>query len=597
MFSNLKKIPGLLSKKEQRQVLLLLTMILIMAFLDTLGVASIMPFMAVLSDPSSIETNRYLQLAYTTLGFGHPQDFVFFLGLAIFFLVVISTIFKLITTWSLLRFTHMRNYSIGQRLVAGYLHQPYEWFLNRHSADLGKTVLTEVGHVINGTLIPLMNFIAQGAVVIAFLIMLVVMDPKLSLYVGLALSLSYIGIYLALQKKLAALGKLRVSTNQQRFEVVAEAFGGIKEVKVAGLEEAFMQRFNQPAKQYANTQAKAQVIAQVPRYMLEVLAFGGIMLVALYLMHSGENFQNALPLLALYAFAGYRLMPAMQSSYASLTQLRFSSPALASLHAEISNLAPATRQPCLMNSIVLEHNIRLENVSYTYPKAQHPSLQNLSLEIPAFTTVGLVGGTGAGKTTTVDIILGLLRPDQGQLMADGISIDEENLRAWQQVIGYVPQHIYLADDTVAANIAFGVEPEHINLQAVERAARIANLHDFIVNELPQGYATPVGERGVRLSGGQRQRIGIARALYHDPQILILDEATSALDNLTEQAVMEAVHQLGHKKTIILIAHRLSTVRTCDQIFLLEKGKLAGQGTFEQLLAENPRFRDMASVNE
>jgi ABC-type multidrug transport system fused ATPase/permease subunit len=222
-------------------------------------------------------------------------------------------------------------------------------------------------------------------------------------------------------------------------------------------------------------------------------------------------------------------------------------------------------------------------------------VQGLALEIPAFTTVGLVGATGSGKTTTVDIILGLLEPQAGQLRVDGAPITAENRRAWQRSLGYVPQQIFLADDTVAANIAFGIPKNQIDREAVERAARIANLHDFVTLEMPQGYSTVVGERGIRLSGGQRQRIGIARALYHRPQVLILDEATSALDNLTEQAVMEAVHALGHEITIILIAHRLSTVRDCDHIYLLEKGQLTAQGTYDELVAGNKRFRRMAHV--
>ncbi|EWG99105.1 hypothetical protein Q427_26930 [Halomonas sp. BC04] len=243
----------------------------------------------------------------------------------------------------------------------------------------------------------------------------------------------------------------------------------------------------------------------------------------------------------------------------------------------------------------LSRGIRLEDITYRYPQAERPALDQLSLEIPARTTVGLVGSTGSGKTTTVDIILGLLTSQHGQLVVDGTPITADNVRAWQRAIGYVPQHIYLADDTVAANIAFGLPADKIDMQAVERAARIANLHDFVVNDMDHGYDTQVGERGVRLSGGQRQRIGIARALYRDPEVLVLDEATSALDNITEQAVMEAVHNLGHRKTIILIAHRLSTVEACDRIFLLKHGRLDGTGRYDELLADNANFQSMVNA--
>jgi ABC-type multidrug transport system fused ATPase/permease subunit len=406
-------------------------------------------------------------------------------------------------------------------------------------------------------------------------------------------------IYLGLRRYLSRIGADRVKANRERFTAVQEAFGGIKDVKVAGLEEAMLSRYDVPAKRFASHQAASQVASQLPRFAMEIIAFAGILVVALYLMAGAGGLQQALPVLSVFAFAGYRLMPAMQQLYAQLSKLRFAGPALEALHRDFSNLDSGgtdtlkRQRPTPMG---FTDTIRLEQVSYTYPKAERPSLNGVDLTIPANTTVGLVGATGSGKTTTVDIIFGLLRPQSGLLTVDGEAIIPANLRAWQRTIGYVPQHIFLADDSVAANIALGLPPGQVDMLAVERAARIANLHDFVTGQLPQGYQTQIGERGVRLSGGQRQRIGIARALYHDPEILFLDEATSALDNLTEQAVMDAVHNLGRKKTIVLIAHRLSTVRDCDTIFVLEHGKLLEQGSYEDLLRESSRFKAMASTN-
>lgn len=343
---------------------------------------------------------------------------------------------------------------------------------------------------------------------------------------------------------------------------------------------------------YAQHNALATVIGQMPRFALEAIAFGGMLLMVLYLMAQSGNFTSALPIITLYAFAGYRLMPALQQVYSAFTQLRFGLPALDSLHAEFMSLKP-TQPDSKQDAIQLKKAITLNNIQYCYPNALQPTLKNLSLTIPAKYTVGLVGATGSGKTTIVDLILGLLDAQVGALKVDGQTINENNKRAWLRTIGYVPQHIYLADDTVAANIAFGLEAKDIDQAAIERAAKIANLHDFVHNELPQQYQTTVGERGVRLSGGQRQRIGIARAMYHNPKVLILDEATSALDNLTEQAVMEAVYNLGHEITIILIAHRLSTVKACEIIFFLDKGVLQAQGSFDELMQANERFRAMA----
>ncbi len=587
----LRKLLDLLNPQERKRAALLLGMILIMALLDMVGVASIMPFMAVLANPDLVKTNALLNAVYTNLGFADPQQFLFALGMLVFVLLLASLGFKALTTYAQLRFTLMREYSIGKRLVDGYLHQPYSWFLSRHSADLGKTILSEVGMVIGNCVIPMMNLIAHGTVVIALLTLLILIDFQLALIVGLTLASSYSLIFKATRGILARIGKDRVKANQERYVAVSEAFGATKEVKVCGLERAYIERFSNPAQRYAQYQASEQVIRDLPRFALEAIAFGGMLLLVLYLMGSNGNFSSALPIIALYALAGYRLMPAMQNVYGAVTQLRFAAPALFALHADLMSLQPVPRN-LNQETIPLNEGICLNNVLFTYPNASSPALKNLCLTITAKTTVGLVGATGSGKTTMVDIILGLLDPQEGTLEVDGQAIAEHNKRAWQNGIGYVPQQIYLVDDTVAANIALGLDPEHIDQKCVERAAKIANLHEFVVNELPQKYQTTVGERGVRLSGGQRQRIGIARALYHNPQVLILDEATSALDNLTELAVMEAVHNLGREITIILIAHRLSTVKTCDRIFLLEKSELIAQGTYAELNESNKVFQKM-----
>jgi len=588
----IKKLLDLLTSSERKRAYVLMGMILIMALLDMIGVASIMPFMAVLANPELVETNAFLNTAFTKLGFTDPQQFLFALGMLVFLLLVVSLVFKALTTYAQLRFTLMREYSIGKRLVEGYLHQPYSWFLNRHSADLGKTILSEVGDVISNCVMPMMTLITQGAVATALLTLLILIDLKLALIVGLTLATAYTLVFKATRGFLARIGKERVKANQERFTAVIEAFGAAKEVKVGGLEQAYIQRFSSPAQTFARHQATAQVISQLPRFVLEAIAFGGMLLVVLYLMVQSGSFASALPIIALYAFAGYRLMPALQHIYGAGTQLGFAGPALDALHADLVSLQPEHPNPS-QDAISLKKAITLNQIQYCYPNAPQPALKNLSLTISAKSTVGLVGATGSGKTTTVDLVLGLLEAQVGTLAVDGQPITVHNRNAWQRAIGYVPQQIYLVDDTVAANIAFGLDPKDIDHAAVERAAKIANLHEFVANDLPEQYQTTVGERGVRLSGGQRQRIGIARALYHNPQVLILDEATSALDNLTEQAVMEAVHNLGHEITIILIAHRLSTVKACDMIFLLDKGELKAQGTFDELKNSNERFRAMA----
>lgn len=591
--STIKKLFDLLSDQERKRAALLVGMILVMALLDVLGVASIMPFMAVLASPQMVETNPILKVVYAWLDFNDHRDFLFAMGVAVFVLLMVSLAFKALTTYAQIRFSLMREYSIGKRLVELYLNQPYSWFLTRNSADLGKSIVSDVQTVINSGLMPLMTIIAQSTVAIALLILLLVVDPLLALSVGVVLGISYGAIFTTINGLIKHLGQRRVIANQQRFAALSEAFGASKEVKVGRLEDVFIQRFAKPAQTYAQGQATVQIISQLPRFLVEGIAIGGMLLVMLYFMLRSGGFAAALPVIALYAFAGYRLMPALQQIYSAFTQLRYVTPALNALHADLAGPCGTYQLDKNFATLSLTQSIALDKIVYRYPNSTQPSLKAISLNIPVKSTVGFVGTTGSGKTTLVDLILGLLEPQEGELRVDGQAVVSANRSQWQRCIGYVPQHIYLSDDTIAANIAFGVAPEYVNQQVVEHVAKIANLHCFVVNELQLGYATIVGERGVRLSGGQRQRIGIARALYHNPSVLIMDEATSALDNLTEQSVMEAVNKIGQGITIILIAHRLSTVKACDQIFLLEKGELKAQGTFDELAKTSESFRRMA----
>ena len=461
--------------------------------------------------------------------------------------------------------------------------------LDHHSADIGKNILSEVSTVISSGITPIIEIIAKSIVVIAIITLLVITDPMLALIIGLSLGGAYLLIFIFIRNFFKKVGKRRYLNNQLRFKTVVEAFGAAKEVKVKGLEKIYTQRFSGPAYIYAQSNASAQIFAQLPRFILEAITFGGVLLMILYFMKQSGSFNLVIPILSLYVFAGYRLMPALQRIYSSFTQLTFVGPSLEKLYEDIKNLQSFDTN-ISQDKLLFNKSITLKNIHYNYPNSSRTVLKNINLEIPIKSTIGLVGATGCGKTTTVDIILGLLEAQKGNLEIDGKIITKKNIRSWQRNIGYVPQHIYLSDDTIESNIAFGEENKNINQEAVEKASKIANLHNFVSDELPHKYLTKIGERGVRLSGGQRQRIGIARALYHNPQVLILDEATSALDNQTEKAVMDAVNNLNKDKTIILIAHRLSTVKNCDTIFLLDKGQLLHKGKFEELINVSENFR-------
>ena len=580
-----KKLLYFLTPHERKRAGLLLIMILIMALLDTIGVASILPLIAVLANPSVIETNIFLNKMFqasSVFGVESTQHFLFFLGVSAFIILIFSISFKALTTYAQRRFIDMRQYTLGKRLIEAYLQQPYSWFLNRNSADLGKTILSEVEQVISSGIGPLLELIARSLIVFLLTTLLIIIDPKLAIIVGSTVGLAYYLIYYFTRKYLNKVGGERLKNNEMRFRSISEAFGAVKEVKVGALEKIYIKRFSEPAESYAKITSSVAAISSLPRYFIEAITFGGILIIILYLMAKTNDFNNVLPIISLYVLAGYRLLPALQQVYMSFSQLTFIGPVVDKVYDDVKNLKPINLNQD-QGTLSLNKTITLKNVHYNYPNTLRTTIKDINLSIPAKTTVGLVGATGSGKTTTVDIILGLLEVEKGTLEVDGQIITKQNSRAWQRSIGYVPQHIFLSDDTVAANIAFGMDPKNINQAAVEKASKIANLHEFVVHELSEQYQTIIGERGIRLSGGQRQRIGIARALYHNPLVLILDEATSSLDNETEKAVMDAVNNLGKDITIILIAHRLNTVKNCDIIFKLDKGKIVEQGTFDEII--------------
>jgi ATP-binding cassette subfamily C protein len=594
----LRKLFSLLTARERRNLGFLFLAVLVMGALQVLSVASIMPFLSVASDPAIIQENRYLEWAYTTFGFADTRPFLIALGVASFVALAVSNVFIILTRWAMERYAWGRNHTLSRRLLRSYLYRPYEYFLTRNSAELGKNILEEVKEVTDQMLKPALRGFAKGVVAVFMIGFLVYFDPVVAFMVASVLGVAYGTIYLLVRAQLDKRGEARVESNTKRYQFVGEAFGGIKEVKIRGKEEAFLEQYDGPSWRYARNQALYRVIKKAPRYIIEAVAFGGIILIAIYLIAVQENIRQVIPVLGLYAFAGYRLMPALQEAFHGLASARFNVAALNKLHHDLREQmdAAAARtngRAASSGTMRLDDELCLQHVQFTYPEARQPAIQDLSLTIPAQTMVGFVGKTGSGKTTAVDLILGLLRPQRGEITVDGTPLRDDNLRDWQQNIGYVPQHIYLSDDTVARNIAFGEAPEEIDRDRVRDAARRAHIFDFVEEELPKQWDTVVGERGVKLSGGQRQRIGIARALYHGPSVLVFDEATSALDQSTEASVMEAIYELEERHTILLIAHRLSTVQRADNILMLEQGRKVGEGTYDELMETHAKFRSMA----
>ena len=588
----LNKLLFLLSFHERKRLVILFIFGIASSLLDMMGVASIVPFVAILSNPSLIETNSILITLFkilNTFGITTIQEFFFILGILVFLLLIISIAVKAFVSYLQLNFTNMLEVSIGKRLIEAYLSHPYSWFLTRHSADLGRTILSEVNQIIGLGFQPFITLIVNSLLTISLLTLLIIFDPKITLIVGLSISLAYALIFYFVRNYLNRSGKQRLFYNQLRFTLVSDVFGAAKEVKIGGLEQGYVKNFSNSAKIFAQSEVAASIVSLLPRYLLETITFGGVILILLYTIAKTGSLNEALPIISLFVFAGYRLMPTIQQIYSSITQLTYGGPVLNKIYHDIKTFEPLNENQD-MSILPFNKAITLNNIYYTYPNSTQTVLKDINLTIPTKSSVGFIGATGSGKTTTADIILGLLEPQKGTLEVDGKVITKLNLRSWQKSIGYVPQHIYLSDDTIAANIAFGVEPKDINQDMVEKAAKIASLHEFVLNKLPKQYQTTVGERGVRLSGGQRQRIGIARALYHNPKVLILDEATNALDAQTEQIVIDAINNLNKDITKIIIAHRLNTVSNCDTIFIFSKGQLTKQGSPKELLKNDIRIK-------
>lgn len=603
MFKTLKKAINLLTQQEKRSGLNILFLVVGNALLETLGVASIMPFLAVLGNPDMIYTNPFLSRAYIicqSFGINTPYHFLIILGLTSFVLIVASAAYRTYTNYAINYFIEMRRHFISARLFEIYLYQPYVFFLNRHSGDMSKTILSEVDQLVGNVFRPGFNMIAYSFVFIAISMLLIFVNPMLAVVVAGLLGALYVLVFIGLRKRLLTLGKVLSTSNKTRFIAANEAFGGIKLIKLFGREDNYFRRFQTPSRSYAATQAAHETLSMLPHYLIEAIIFGAMLLLILLMLISQGGLNSKalgllLPTIGLYAFASYRLKPAVHNIYHGFASLRYGKSVVDDVSADLQLKATKPLLKAPNEQIKAKHKIDLVGLTYTYPNSPKPTIKDLSISIPVGTTFGLVGGTGAGKTTLVDLILGLLMPESGHVAVDGRPINEDILRAWQKSLGYVPQDIFLADTSLLENIAMGIARDDIDFEQVVKSAKMAQIHDFIMSELPEMYDTVVGERGVRLSGGQRQRIGVARALYHDPDILVFDEATSSLDNLTEKAVMDAVDALAHQKTVIIIAHRLSTVKNCDQIVLLERGKILAVGIYDELKKNNTKFQEMINV--
>jgi len=563
-------------------------------FLEMFSIAAVMPFLGVATNPELIEQNQYLHSIYTTLHFSNNREFLLFLGLGLIGILCLANFSNAFFTWFNLRFVWSVNNSLSVRLIQRYLNQDYLLFIQRNSADLQKNIQTEVTEVTASIIEPTLNLLNKGVSVLLTTVLLIMIDPILVLLIGTVFGSVYFAVYSITKKTLSRIGLGSLEDNEKKFKAINEALGVFKIAKLLHLEPFFIDRFAQASLRFTRNQSRRLAISQLPRFIVETIAFSFMIGVSLYIIASQPNFTEVIPILGLYVFASYRLMPGIQQIYTNFSVIRSRWAHVLYLQGELTangvypvssfkeSEAPQnlTGDPAPL--------IEFRNVTFSYPNTKTATIENISFAIANNTSVGFMGETGSGKTTIMDLVLGIISPNRGSILVQGKPLDDQNTEAWQKAIGYVPQDIYLTDNTIAENIAFGVPKDEIDMDRVRQAATLANVADFIEAELIDQYDTIVGERGIRLSGGQRQRIGIARALYYEPQLVVFDEATSALDNETEKTVMEAIDTLSKEKSILIVAHRLTTLQKCDLIIKIDKGKIVRSGTFDEVVGQDKK---------
>ena len=595
MLKLIKQIVVLLNPSQRRRFYALQILVVIMAIMEILGVASIIPFMGLVGDMNQLQEDNILAQVYQASGLGSESQFVFLLGFGVLIMLLLSAVISMFTTWMQSMLANKIGSEIADRLYTYYLMQNWLFHASGSSAQLTKKIAVETQRVTGHILMPLMYLNARIILVLLMVISIFIYEPKVAIIGFTTFTIAYLFLFTVVRMRLQSNGKTISKVNEQRFRLMNEAFGGIKDVLLLGRDSDFISRFNKSGVDLAYSQGNNGALINVPRYFMELIAFGSMIAIVLYLIaYYDVDMSIILPVLSVYALASVKLLPAFQNIYASVASIKSHSAAFESIHKDLANSTQAKlRKPISeKNYLFPKEKISLENITFTYPTIDEPALDCLNMVIPANSVIGIVGPSGSGKSTLIDILLGLIEPQKGAIKIDEEVINSKNCRSWQNSIGFVAQSIFLSEGTIAENVAFGIPKDQINLQKVQQALKLAHL-DEMVQSLDKGIHTKVGERGVQLSGGQRQRVGIARALYYKAEVLVFDEATSSLDGVTEKMIMEAIHEFSGQKTIIMIAHRLKTVKKCDQIFFIDKGQVVDVGKYNELIERNEHFKNMA----
>lgn len=569
-----KKIVYCISNKNRTLAGFILLIIIIGGAAELIGVSLFMPFLELLMAPESVETNHWLSLVYNLFPFGNTTNFLAFIALVIMLVYIFKNAFLVWQKSYIYKYSYNIQKEISERLLSAFMHEPYTFFLNINIAELQRTLTIDTDYfakaIIHG-----LELLSEILVCVTLGVYLFSVSHSIAVIVILAL-LIFATTFICISKKITKqMGQESQACNATIYKDINQSLGGVKEIKVLGREQTFVDEYAQTMKQYTRLQRIMRLMGIIPKYVIEAGSMTGMLLALILKMYYGQqnDFQTFIPQLGVFAVAAFRLMPSVGRINEHYNAILAALPSVDVIHRFVHEVedVDANQNSEVNRDWKMQDALHIKHVSYAYPNVEENVLDDISFDIRKGQTVALIGSSGAGKSTMVDVILGLLTPQKGVICADDMNI-MKNLRTWQKEVGYIPQTIYLSDDTIRNNIAFGVPAEEISDEAVSRAAERAQLTEFL-ESLSDGLDTVVGDRGVRLSGGQRQRIGIARALYHDPEVLFLDEATSALDNDTETAVMEAIDGLHGEKTMIIIAHRLTTIRNADVIFEVQDGRM------------------------
>lgn len=546
-------------------------MMLVGALLEVFGVGLVVPILAIMTQHNFIESYPLLQPWWEMLGRPSQVEMIVIGMGTLITAYAFKVVFLAFVVWRQSRFVFGLQAALSKKLFVGYLVQPYTFHLQHNSAQLTRNIVTEVTVFGNMVLLPTMLLLTDGLVLVGIALLLLIVEPAGALCMLAVLGGAGFLFQYATRGPLQRWGKARQHHEGKRIQHLLQGFGGVKEIKVLGREAELFAQYEVHNLGNARAVHRQNVLRQMPRLWFELLAIGGLAVLVIVMLLNGSAPASLLPTLGLFAAAAFRLMISANRILGAIQSVRYGNSVINMLDEAFRLFESSPGRGASVTTLPFKTAIELTQVSYRYPDAPCDTLSRIDIRIPWRSTVGFIGGSGAGKTTLVDLVLGLLEPTAGSVCVDGVDI-LGNLRGWQNQIGYVPQSIYLADDTLRRNIAYCIANPDISEEAVWNAVRAAQLEE-LVSQLPQGLDTLVGEQGVRLSGGQRQRIGIARALYHDPAVLVLDEATSALDSDTESEVMKSIVALRGEKTVLIIAHRPSTIEHCDLVCRLENGEL------------------------